>query len=160
MCKSSPLVVLGLTTCVFVSCGGDRGPALYKTTGTLTMDGVPLEGATVTFVPQGKGQLAGAAKTDASGKFEILATSGKPGITAGEYKVTVRKVEGEGFDGGPGATKEQQEQAMMDQMTGKGKPLKYVVPIMYSDVTRTTLIASVTDDPAKNVFPLEVKSGG
>ncbi len=157
MCRSASLILSASIVLMAAGCGSS-GPALYEAGGTVTVDGSPLEGATVTFVPQGDKMLGGAGRTDAAGKFTLLASSGKPGISAGDYKVTVRKVEGEGFDGGPNATKEEQEKAMMDMMTGKTGPPKSLIPLSYADATKTPLSATVTDDPEENNFTLDVKS--
>jgi len=64
-------------------------------TGTVTLDGKPLEGATVSFV-QGKTVVA-VGKTDANGSFQ-LATDGIPGVPPGEYRVVISKTAGAGRD--------------------------------------------------------------
>jgi lysophospholipase L1-like esterase len=56
--------------------------------GTVTLDGKPLEGATVAFV-QGATPVA-VGKTDADGKFQ-LTTDGVPGVPPGEYGVVISK---------------------------------------------------------------------
>jgi hypothetical protein len=65
------------------------GSSLVKTEGVVTLDGQPVEGATVTFMTEdGKQTSVGA--TDASGKFQLF-TADKPGALPGSYKVTVVK---------------------------------------------------------------------
>jgi len=75
------------TAAVFcASCGGGEGK-LYPVEGTVTLDGQPLEGATVTFA---NGPVTGSALTTASGKFKLI-SAGKEGVPAGTYKVVVIK---------------------------------------------------------------------
>lgn len=70
-----------------VGCGS--GPKYYSVEGIVTVDGQPLEGATVTF-QNDKGLAVG--MTSASGKFKLL-SGGQEGALGGTYKVTVKKVE-------------------------------------------------------------------
>lgn len=74
-----------------VGCGGG---GFVPVTGTVTLDGKPLEGAAVNFTPAtaGEGQAA-QGQTDASGKF-TLSTVGGIGAVPGNYKVGVSKFEG------------------------------------------------------------------
>jgi hypothetical protein len=75
-------------------CGG--GPVLVGITGTVTLDGKPVEGASVTFMPQFAGQPA-LGTTDAAGKFTLTTHPHGRGAMPGTHKVTVRKVETTGF---------------------------------------------------------------
>jgi hypothetical protein len=58
--------------------------------GKVTLDGKPLAGATVSFVPidENKGRSAGG-KTDNDGNFELTTFTHGDGALPGEYKVTV-----------------------------------------------------------------------
>ena len=60
--------------------GCNRGPAppkLVPVHGTVTLDGKPLPGAAVTFVPVGNTQGTGASGyTDQDGKYEVLDRGG------------------------------------------------------------------------------------
>src|SRR5262245_14538073 len=69
-----------------VGCGGTS-----KVEGVVTLDGKPVEGAVVTFVPTDDKGTTPVGQTDSSGKF-TLTTNGKPGAKSGDYKVTVTKV--------------------------------------------------------------------
>src|SRR5262245_1264000 len=68
-----------------VGCGG----GLKSVEGLVTLDGVPVEGASVSFTPEGEGQPAFGV-TDSNGKF-VLQTINKAGANPGTYKVTVTK---------------------------------------------------------------------
>src|SRR5271163_3947475 len=87
-------LVLGL--CLLAGCSSAGGPALTKVTGTVTLDDKPLAGALVRFMPEGatKGN-GGSARTDAAGKYEIVAhaMSERKGLLPGDYKVMVTRLE-------------------------------------------------------------------
>lgn len=79
------LVVLS-TTLSFFGCGSD----LVSVTGTVTLDGKPLEGATVTFRPQeGESDRPSAGVTDASGKYELKYTATEKGAKKGKHRVEI-----------------------------------------------------------------------
>lgn len=82
-----PLLALVATT--IVGCGG---AGLAPVSGTVSMDGSPLDGATVTFHPQpGVKSNGGSGTSDAAGKFTLLTPQGKPGIIPGDYSITVSR---------------------------------------------------------------------
>src|SRR4051794_27542937 len=69
------------------------GSGLASVEGGVTLDGTPVQGATVTFVPDsGSVSQVISGQTDASGKF-VLGSGGKSGAPAGNYKVVVTKTE-------------------------------------------------------------------
>ena len=80
---------------------GPAGPAVQPVSGTVTLDGQPVEGATISFVPledPGASDLSGPllaiGRTDASGKYALTATQSTAvdrGTTVGQYKVTIVK---------------------------------------------------------------------
>jgi hypothetical protein len=86
-----------------IGCGG-----MNTVEGEVTLDGTPVSGATVTFIPQDPNGLAGSAITDSSGRFTVTAGGTKKGLPAGTYKVTVVKSQAADA-GGP------------DKMKGDGK---------------------------------------
>jgi len=82
-CALVPLVLL-----VVPGCGGKGKPV--RVNGSVTLDGKPLAGATVTFVPAGaaRGRMAGGI-TDGDGQFRLTTFAEGDGALPGEYKVTV-----------------------------------------------------------------------
>ena len=81
--------------CVALSgCGGDAGLNTAPVTGTVTLDGEPLEGAAVSFSPEGDGHAA-AGVTDASGEFVLTTETKGDGAVPGTYQVMVTKYEEE-----------------------------------------------------------------
>lgn len=78
-----------------VGCGPDLegAPDVVPVTGTVTINGEPFAGAGVSFRPDtDKGNESGfmpGGATDASGKYELMATAGAKGAPPGWYKVVV-----------------------------------------------------------------------
>lgn len=84
---------LVLDLCFLSGCSNpDR--VYSKVTGTVTMDGAPVDGCILTFFPQSSDGEGGSGKTDAQGAFVVTsqnAENGGTGLKPGEYKVTVMK---------------------------------------------------------------------
>lgn len=73
------------------SSGTGRAPT-YQVTGTVTLKGQPLEGATVAFVPaEGGSHEAATGITDAAGKFKLSTFLADDGAQAGDYRIKVSK---------------------------------------------------------------------
>jgi Carboxypeptidase regulatory-like domain len=85
MRRRASFVVLFAAILALTGCGG----SLSKVNGVVKLDGVPVEGATVTFTSE-DGKAAYAGFSDASGNF-TLAAGEKQGVPAGTYKVVVVK---------------------------------------------------------------------
>ena len=73
---------------------------LTEVTGVVRLDGEPLEGATVSMVPEGS--FSGSfGTTDANGKYRLMYTSEKSGVTPGEKIVRVSTAD-KGAESAPG----------------------------------------------------------
>ena len=70
--------------------GGGSGLEMGYVTGKVTLDGAPLDGATLRFQPQAGGSPS-SGRTDASGEYELLFTAKKKGAMLGEHLVTITK---------------------------------------------------------------------
>lgn len=92
---SAPAVLMmGVGLATLVGCGGG-GPAVETVTGVVLLDGQPVEGATVSFVPAGSGMFAsGLTGTDGTFTLNTAAPGATPGAgaVAGEYAVTIMKM--------------------------------------------------------------------
>ncbi|MFG0332315.1 MAG: carboxypeptidase regulatory-like domain-containing protein [Maioricimonas sp. JB049] len=80
-------------------CGGSSGdkwtegrPETVRVTGVVTLNGEPLDGATVAFEPQG-GVHAAYGRTDEKGRFVLTTFVDGDGAVAGGYVVSIRKSE-------------------------------------------------------------------
>ena len=119
---------------------------LISVSGTVTLDGKPLNYATVSFVPQGNTPgHGGTGPTDVAGKYQVNYLRGGKGLLPGSYKVTISC-----FlmpDGKPPPPDVPVMQTKADS----------VVPYQYSDINMTPLTAEVKAGGAPIDFSL--KSG-
>lgn len=114
-------VILSGCCLLLAGCGdGDTGPATVPVSGTLTLDGSPVEGAEVTFVHE---EFAAFAETDTEGRFELV-----PGAVVGENKVVVSKWEGGMAGGGEEDDGMDAEQMRMMAETGGSDAPKQLMP--------------------------------
>jgi hypothetical protein len=81
---SCALLLLTLTGCP-AGDGGANMPDRVPVSGTVTLDGEPVEGVSVMFGTGGFGE------TDASGRYEAGSGAGEKGVPAGDYTVTCEK---------------------------------------------------------------------
>ena len=77
--------------CLLAGCGGSGVSAVE---GVVTLDGKPLQNASIHFVPQGAGRDA-TGQTDASGHFTMSTFKPGDGVVPGEYKVVISPPLGE-----------------------------------------------------------------
>ena len=162
-----------------VGCG-EESPT-EKVAGTVTLDGKPVEAASVTFLPddQTTGKPA-AGLTDEDGNFTLTTFAGGDGALPGSYTIQVSKFETE--DGGqnpygdpaekpaePATNKkltEEEEMALMEQgyaedfaaqqRPAKSKPAKNLLPSKYAKTSTSGLTYTVVE--GENTVPLELAS--
>lgn len=132
------LCVLMLTT----GCGSDT-PQLVPVSGSVTLDGQPLAGATVIFHPQvaaggdtSTQVIESRAITADDGTFKLINIhDGSKGAMTGHHKVTVTKLVMKDGTVIPPDT----------DLAILGPNVKEVVPQLYTDTTKTTLTAEIAD---------------
>lgn len=139
------LMVLPMAT----GCGKTGIPS-YPVSGTVALDGQPLDGATVMFVPKA-GPPHGAV-TDAAGAFSI---GGKPGVPAGPCRIMITKTAAAGAAALSNPTPEDLQR--MAERAGPPKPEKSPVPEKYGRTETSGLTAEVTTDASKNVFTFQLQ---
>jgi hypothetical protein len=88
------LALMATASLVLTASGCGDGPRLVPASGTVTLDGEPLEGATVSFVPvEGNSvSTAGTEMTGPKGNFQMT-HNGRSGLASGKYKVMISKTE-------------------------------------------------------------------
>ncbi len=103
------LAIVALVASVVGCSNGDVG----YVTGTVHLDGKPLEGARVTFYPQLNEKDAfsnggtSIGQTDAEGKYKLMYGRGEDGAKVGKHKVYIETLEeGGGGDYGAGRKEE------------------------------------------------------
>src|SRR5262249_24214399 len=141
-------VLVAVALCAPLGCSS--GPKLVKVQGVVTLDGQPLPGATVSFVPVGEGPTANGL-TDKEGNFQLGTYSTSDGAAPGQYKVIVTKEYGQATTINPSAGPESMKDMFMKK-TPEGKKAMAeerkkagpsVVPAIYSDQKRTPLKETV-----------------
>ncbi|MHB8901481.1 MAG: carboxypeptidase-like regulatory domain-containing protein [Thermoguttaceae bacterium] len=132
-----------------VGCG-KGGPALGTVSGTVTMDGKPLENALVTFTPAAGGR-GSTGTTDASGKYELAFIDGK-GALVGGHKVTVTSL--------PKAVAAVEVSSDSPEYANQGSSADYdsaavneTIPAKYN--TQSTLTFEVKPGPNTYDIPIE-----
>lgn len=86
------LLCCGLLLPLVIGCGGNGNPPTENVSGTVTLDGNPVEGATVAFIPDDSANGKPAVgRTDASGKFKLTSFESGDGAMLGSYKIQVDK---------------------------------------------------------------------
>src|SRR5260370_29576410 len=145
--KRSALVgsVLSAVILTAAGCGGAK---TVKVEGIVTLDGKPLPGATVSFMPVDESRSARVAsgQSDADGNFRLTTFRTDDGALPGEYKViVVVSEEYEGLSKDPKTWSLEEKKAARMTMTPEGKKQAVEkkkktppsVPATYSDVKQT-----------------------
>jgi hypothetical protein len=147
---------------VITGCAPSKSVGAVKATGTVTFDGKPLEGATVSFIPDGEGGRNAAGLTDAQGNFRLTTLEPGDGAMPGKYKVTVTKKDSDPNAYVPPASQEEgmkraaAEAAKANSGFYKGvTPVKDLLPERYNSDKTSGLSAEVKSGGDNNfTFPL------
>lgn len=142
---------------LLLGCGGgsDR-PQLAAASGIVRLNGEPVEGASVTFIPVGGGR-PGSGRTDSTGRYTIKTYQDASGAIIGEHKVAVVKMSGPGLDvmqGDAPATAEAasgeddgsdslSEIEVVDSSEAKEPEINYDVPKNYMNADQSGLFITV-----------------
>ncbi len=94
--RTGTLVASVASVVFLLGCSGtdkwaERLPETVEARGVVLLDGKPVEGASVVFVPVDPSGHQAYAVTDEDGEFELRAFPAKSGAVPGKYKVTVSK---------------------------------------------------------------------
>jgi hypothetical protein len=158
-----PERLLGLTVLLAAAAGCDGRRAPVPVSGTVTLDGNPVEGATVTFhlVGDDKDGRPAIGQTDKTGTFR-LTTGTEDGARPGEYKVVIVKNVLPGpkrkmpdFPDTPEG-RNQREHFLWKQFGDDQLPYRNVLPDRYADLRATPLTCKVPGDGPVH-FPLTSK---
>lgn len=154
-------LTLGCLVVSALGCGQSSGPNVQYVHGVITLDGAPIEGATVSFSPEDANGIGASGMTQSDGSFTLNAQAAKPGAgtVAGKYAVTVSKVEMPEFpnidtDDPRYGTAEQEK---LEQEANQAKP-KVIVPEKYNTPESSPLHAEVVS--GTNEFKFELISKG
>ena len=145
-----------LLTLAAAGCGGGpKGIPTNYVEGIVTLDGSPVEGALVTFIPAAADGKTATGYADNTGKYTLTSDGGVPqkGALEGEYKVTVVKKSVDKTEPRPKPSGRE-----TSPPPAKKNTQTYITPKVYSDVKQTPLTATVKK--GKNDIPLTLTSTG
>lgn len=136
---------------------GPKGPTLEPATGVVTLDGEPVDAATVTLVPAGVGGGIASAITDAAGRLTLTTVvpglGARAGIAAGDYAVTVTKM-----TSSAGGSPASDDPGFVPPVPENAAPkITYLVPQGYGDPTRSGLKATISKGRNELKFELDSK---
>jgi hypothetical protein len=145
---------------VFVAAAGCGGKTA-KVEGVVTLDGTPLQGATVTFVPD-NGERQASGLTDADGVFHLSTFNTGDGALPGTHKVTVEKSATRAGTGGeaghdPEAMRKMMEDYAKNAQKDNMKGQKTLIPAEYAKVGTTPLKYTI---PYSGKIEIQLKSKG
>ena len=125
----------GLAAAIALFLIGCRPSEFQYVEGVITLDGVPVEAATITYRPREKGGMMAAGMSDASGRYRLNPLRGKDGAGAlvGEYDVSIIK------------TREPVDSDTSGSSPGR---IEYVTPPGYADTATSGLTATIK--PGRN----------
>ncbi len=141
--KTITSLTLLLLFVALLGCGGPARPPMAKVTGVVLVDGNPIEGAAVMFVPTAGGRPA-LGSTNAAGEFELMTFETGDGALVGEHQVTITKKEIAGVVS---------EDGLSGSVQPGGIQETWLVPERYSQAATSGLTANV----AAGMKPLEFK---
>ena len=139
-----------LLAVVLSGCGGvsDSRPPVMPVKGTVLLDGKPLSGAMISFIPIGETRGAGGgARTDTAGRYELTSAHGDKGAPLGQYKVIVSKsVMPDGSD--------YHVESMPPPIQST---VRQILPSKYTNPSSTVLKATIRDGVNTIDLPLSVR---
>lgn len=132
------LMLLAVTTAfalvTAVGCGGPTDGRI-TVSGTVTIDGAPLQEGTVTFY---KGESASGVGIIEGGKFTVSQSGDTQGMEPGEYQVAIQSWEVEPF--------------AVDEDGNIGGPGTSRIPEKYNSTSTSELFANVTVENSEQAF--------
>jgi hypothetical protein len=146
----------GLTAClgtlVALGCGGGDAPVSVK--GVVMLDGSPLAGATVTFMPNGTAGRPATGETDQEGVFYLTSFKKDDGAFPGEYHVLVTKMQG--IEAPPPTNSGDPDAVLKHYQSLKSQKRTSLLPELYARSETTPLHCIVPTD-GKVILEIESK---
>ena len=90
LCRSVVLTVAVILSLISSGCGSKSGASTLPVSGTVKLDGVPLDQGVIQFEPQPPGTTVNAATPIKDGKYQFAAGAG--GLLPGTYRVSISSV--------------------------------------------------------------------
>jgi hypothetical protein len=135
--------------CLFsFGCNNNQLTGLVPAKGTLTFNGKPIAGASVTFNPVGQTRSASGI-TDAQGNFSMMTLVPNDGVYPGEYIVTVDKTEYRG------EMHEELDKETKKRIVHDTREVIEHLPLKYAEANTTDLKVTIPDNGnTKLIFEL------
>jgi len=137
-------------------CGG-ANYKVYPVTGTVTLDGTALEGATVNLMPTGASGKAASGRTDKAGVYSIMDSRPEAllGAEPGDYKVAVLwyKAPAEDLSKASGSSEVKEDKVARTKPSGPETDL----PPIYTNPETSGLKITVKAETNKQDFTLSSK---
>jgi hypothetical protein len=158
-------MLAGLTVVAVLGCGQKSPLDTVPISGTVKLDGTPVEGAKVVFAPTSTTGSAASGVTDSSGRYELTTLTPGDGALAGSYVVMISKTEQVGGDAvsqavKPGMSDEEATKAAMEAYVagGEAEPeFTDELPAKYKDPATSGFKAEVSKEGQKE-FNFDLKS--
>ncbi len=151
------LIVLAGSHCT--GCGGPEHPATFPVEGTVTYQGKPVDGATISLIPLEIGSRGAAATSGADGSFSMSTFAHGDGAIPGEYLVTVFKYDEAMLDAAVAdaamTLEEEEEMYTDDEAEGGDAGPRNLLPAKYADAMTSGLSIVVSESP--NVLPIDLE---
>jgi hypothetical protein len=126
---SMALVTLGM------GCGRTNGPPLGTVTGTVTLNGEPVPGVNVIFIPENKGSPSYGG-TDEDGVYRLMFNRNRAGAELGKHNVLIESPQPETDD--------------------SGNPITSTVTVPIPQKYQQQGVLSAEVDPGRNEFDFEL----
>ena len=143
-----PVLGLAVSLCLtfILGCGGEAGPKHYQVSGTVTLNGTPLETGMITLLDDKTGGDGGEIH---GGKFSVSTTPGSKRVTISASKTTDKPVEGkQGI---------MQSESLIPMKYNRNTELKADV---FADKPNNALKFDLTATPADFAADAAAKAGG
>jgi hypothetical protein len=146
------VVVAGAVVAMIGCSGGATGPKTAPVKGKITYKKLPVEGATVSFLGDGKVPPA-VAVTDAAGQYILTTTRSGDGAVPGVHKVTVTKIVAPPAAAKPKSGSMSMEDAAKAAQEAPAKPVS-LLPERYASAETSGLQFTVKD--GTNDIPIDL----
>jgi len=150
----SCLILFCCVPLVLSGCGPANPFGTVPVTGTITVNGEPMEGVSISFTPADESGMTAYGMTIADGTFQ-LTTGGAPfgtGAKPGSYRVTFSKV-----DAGQMVSLADHEAGVVSRGGGPAAPT-YLIPQKFSDPKTTGFDPVEVKKSGKNTFSFNLET--
>lgn len=129
--------LVAISSLLLMGCGGGT----RSVRGVVTLDGAPVAGATVLFMPDGPGHPA-SGFTSSDGTFRLTTYKEDDGALPGNYRVLIQKTEAAKDPGSAERSALERAKAKIEEKTVQ-KRRPHVLPEIYAKFDTTPLRCSV-----------------